>query len=80
MNFRRARNIAEGIEKPEFISDLKLLADAGLSLDLTAAPDVMLRVTDQVPSLRLIIPHLPGQLPQEAAARDVYVASVPKFT
>ncbi len=70
------RNIAEGIEKPAFISDLKLLADAGLSLDLTAAPDVMLRVTDQVPSLRLIIPHLPGQLPQEAAARDVYVAGV----
>ena len=70
------RNIAESIEKPEFVSDLKLLADAGLPLDLTAAPNIMLRVTDKVPSLRLIVPHLPNQLPQEAAARDAYVASL----
>src|ERR1700676_3440301 len=60
------RNIAEGIEQPTFVSDLKLLADAGLSLDLTATPSIMVKVTDKVPSLRMVIPHLPGaRLPQE---------------
>ena len=70
------RDIAEGLEKPAFISDLKLLADAGLTFDLTADPEIMLRVTDRVPSLRLIIPHLPGRMPEEAAARDAYVAGL----
>ena len=71
------RNIAEGLEKPAFISDLKLLADAGLTFDLTADPEIMLRVTDKVPSLRLIIPHLPGhRMPEETAARDAYVAGI----
>jgi predicted TIM-barrel fold metal-dependent hydrolase len=71
------RNIGEGIQKPEFVADLKRLADAGLSLDLTDAPDVMVRVTDKVPSLRLIIPHLPNaRLPQEPAARDAYMAGL----
>jgi predicted TIM-barrel fold metal-dependent hydrolase len=71
------RNIAEGIEQPGFVSDLKLLADAGLSLDLTTTPKVMVRVTDKVPSLRLVIPHLPGvRLPQERAERDAYMSDL----
>lgn len=73
------RNIAEGIEQAEFVSDLKRLADAGLSLDLLngVAPSVMVRVTDKVPSLRLIVDHLPGaRLPQERAPRDVYMAGL----
>lgn len=73
------RNIAESIKNPTFISDLKLLADAGLTFDLTAAPHIMLRVADQVPSLRFIIPHLPGQLPEERAARTTYTANLREF-
>jgi L-fucono-1,5-lactonase len=71
------RNIAEGIEQPGFVSDLKLLADAGLSLDLTTTPKIMVRVTDKVPSLRLVIPHLPSaRLPQERAELDAYMADL----
>jgi len=71
------RNIAEGIEQPAFVSDLKLLADAGLSLDLTVTPKIMVRVTDKVPSLRLVIPHLPNvRLPQERADLDAYMADL----
>jgi len=71
------RNIAEGIEQPAFVSDLKLLADAGLILDLTVTPKIMVRVTDRVPSLRLVIPHLPNvRLPQERAELDAYMADL----
>jgi predicted TIM-barrel fold metal-dependent hydrolase len=71
------RSIAEGIEEPTFVSDLKLLADAGLSLDLTATPSIMVKVTDKVPSLRMVIPHLPGaRLPQERQALGAYMANL----
>jgi predicted TIM-barrel fold metal-dependent hydrolase len=71
------RNIAEGIEQPAFVSDLKLLADAGLSLDVTMTPKIMVRVTDKVPSLRLVIPHLPSaRLPQERTELDAYMADL----
>ena len=57
------RNLGEQISNPKFISDLKSLAEAGLCLD-TADPDVSLisdvvRLTDKVPNLRVIIDHLP---------------------
>ncbi len=71
------RNLAAELSKPAFISDLKALADAGLSLD-TANQDPALiaaavRVTDRVPNLRVIIDHLP-QLdpPTEPAALRAY--------
>src|ERR1035438_1562005 len=49
--------------RPEFIAGLKLLAGAGLSLD-TANPspaliETVVRITDKVPNLRVIIDHLP---------------------
>lgn len=57
------RNLREGLAKPAFIADLKRVADAGLSLD-SANPTVplledLLRVTDLVPNLRIIVDHLP---------------------
>ncbi len=71
------RNLAAELSKPAFISDLKALADARLSLD-TANQDPALiaaavRVTDRVPNLRVIIDHLP-QLdpPTEPAALRAY--------
>jgi L-fuconolactonase len=57
------RNLSEQLSRPEFVSDLRALAEAGLELD-TANPNPALvaaavRLTDQVPSLRVVIDHLP---------------------
>jgi len=57
------RDFAAESARPEFISGLKLLAAAGLSLD-TANPTpeliaTVVRITDRVPALRVIIDHLP---------------------
>ena len=73
------RDLGVELPKPEFVAGLKLLAEAGLALD-TANPnpaliEAVVRVTDRVPTLRVIIDHLP-QLnpPSEGAARDTYLA------
>jgi len=60
-------DLAIEIAKPELISGLKALADAGLVLD-TANPDAALlnavtRITDKVPRLRVVIDHLPQLYP-----------------
>lgn len=57
------RDIGVELNKPEFIEGLKLLAEANLVLD-TANPrpaliEAMVRVTDKVPNLRIVIDHLP---------------------
>ena len=57
------RNFAAESARPEFIAGLKLLAGAGLSLD-TANPnpelvETVLRITDKVPGLRVVVDHLP---------------------
>jgi predicted TIM-barrel fold metal-dependent hydrolase len=71
------RDLSRELLKPQFVADLKILADAGLSLD-TANPNpdliaTVVRVTDEVPKLRLIIDHLPQLTqPEDAAARKVY--------
>lgn len=68
------RNLAAQLSRPAFVSDLKFLADAGMELD-TANPDPVLiatvvRLTDQVPSLLVVIDHFPQlQFPVEKAAR-----------
>ncbi|HEY6293881.1 MAG TPA: amidohydrolase family protein [Terriglobia bacterium] len=61
------RDLGDQLSRPEFISDLKALADAGLELD-TANPDpaliaAVVRLTDRVPSLRVVIDHLPQMGP-----------------
>jgi predicted TIM-barrel fold metal-dependent hydrolase len=71
------RNLGTELAKPEFVADLKVLAEAGLVLD-TANPDpalidAVVRVTDRVPNLRVVVDHLPGlNPPTETAARDAY--------
>lgn len=69
--------IEDSLEKPQFVANLKLLADAGLSLDTFVrqpgkdASTALVRLTDKVPSLRLIIDHLPGvERPADRAALD----------
>ena len=75
------RDLSVEAEKPVFIADLKALAAAGLELD-TANPTpallaTILRVTDRVPDLRIVIDHLPRlEPPAEAAARRAYEADL----
>jgi L-fuconolactonase len=57
------RDFAAESARPEFIAGLKLLADAGLVLDTANPTDdllrTVLRVSDRVPELRIVIDHLP---------------------
>jgi L-fuconolactonase len=64
---------------PEFISDLKEMAAAGLELDAIGPPALLaqlVRLTDRVPNLRVVINHLPFDPPKEEAARREYQASM----
>ncbi len=71
------RDLTKQVENPVFIDGLKLLAEADLVLD-TANPRVNLlepivRVTDKVPNLRVVVDHLPSLEPT-AAERPAYDA------
>ncbi len=72
---------AQQVDRPEFVSDLKYLADADLVMD-TANPSVSLlegvvRVSDKVPNLRIIVDHLPQMLPPtDPAQKASYDASM----
>ncbi len=75
------RDLGAAVQKPEFISGLKLLADAGLVLE-TANPDpalieAVVQVSDRVPQLRIVIDHLPhADMPTEATARAKYESNL----
>jgi L-fuconolactonase len=75
------RDLGAAAKKPEFIAGLKLLADAGLVLE-TANPDAelisaVLEVSDRVPSLRIVIDHLPhAESPGDAKARASYESNL----
>jgi predicted TIM-barrel fold metal-dependent hydrolase len=78
-NNRQAGSIQDAVERAEFIDGVKMLADAGLSLDMAMPPDPasLLRLTDKVPSLRLIVPHLPGaRMPEGGEALAQYEAKL----
>jgi predicted TIM-barrel fold metal-dependent hydrolase len=75
------RNLGAGLDKPQFVADLKLLADAGLVLDTAKSNPCLLadvvRLTDLVPSLRIVVDHLPSlQRPKEMDARATYDSSM----
>jgi L-fuconolactonase len=75
------RNLGKDLSKPEFISDLKFLAGAGLQLD-TYVPDPALmsdvvRLTEKVPTLRVVIDHLPElDFPAESRALSAFLANL----
>ena len=75
------RQAGQEFGRREFVADLKALAAADLVLD-TANPSVALladvvRVSDQVPDLRVVIDHLPQMVPPtESAARTTYGTSM----
>lgn len=75
-------NIAAGADNPLFIAGLKLLAQAGLVLD-TANPRIdllqaVLKVSDKVPDLRIVIDHLPSfdPTPQNQADYDAVLKEI----
>ena len=78
------RQSGREFDRPEFVAALQALADADLVLD-TANPSVALladvvRVSDRVPNLRVVIDHLPQMVPPtEPAARASYDASMKAF-
>lgn len=68
------RDLAAAVRRPEFIADLKALAQAGLVLD-TANPnptliDAVLALGARVPDLRIVVDHLP-QMEPTAALREL---------
>ena len=75
------RSLADGVSKPQVMSNLNLLADAGLAMD-TANPDppllaAVVRLTDQIPTLRVVIDHLPQlEPPRDVSARTALQASL----
>lgn len=61
------RSLAKQLSNPQFIAGIHALADAGMVLD-SANPDpellaAILRLTDKVPSLTIIVDHLPQANP-----------------
>ena len=80
------RDLGKSMQNPAFIAGIKMLADAGKTMD-SANPtpkllDELLRLTDQVPTLRVVIDHLPkmtnlaaheATVRRFAARKQVYV-------
>ena len=75
-------DLAEQVNNPGFIAGLKLLAQADLVLD-TANPRVSLlqaivKVSDNVPDLRIVIDHLPSldPTPADQASYDAVLSEI----
>ena len=68
-----------GLDDADYIANLKLLADADCSLDVDTprqgmtATEVLVNVLDKVPSLRLVMDHLPDVRFPDRAAKDTYM-------
>jgi len=68
-----------GLDNPSYIANLKRLADADCSLDVDTprqgmtATEVLVKVLDKVPSLRLVMDHLPDVRFPDEAAKAQYV-------
>jgi L-fuconolactonase len=78
------RDLSVDLLKPGFVDGLKALAQAGLTLD-SANPDpalirAILRVSDQVPRLRIVVDHLPhSPVPTDPVARREYESNLEKL-
>ena len=70
-----SRAIADGMGKPEFVANLKAMAEARLELDAIGGTDLfaaLARLTDRLPKLRVVINHLPFEPHgEDAAFRDL---------
>jgi L-fuconolactonase len=76
-----SRDLGAAAQKAEFLSGVRMLAQAGLVLE-TANPDAaliaaVLQLSDRVPDLRIVIDHLPhADPPPDASARATYQANL----
>ena len=71
------RNFTADLSGKQFVSDLRSLAQAGLELDTANQSPALIksvvRLTDEIPDLRVVIDHLPQlQPPAEKTARAAY--------
>lgn len=79
---RRFRGIRLGerqIGDAGLTPDLKELAGAGMELDVLGGPPLLpqiVRLTDRVPDLRIVIDHLPFDPPAQASERAAYEAAL----
>jgi L-fuconolactonase len=76
------RDLGDELAKPDFVPGLKMLAEANMVLD-TANPnaklmETMVRLTDRVPNLRVVLDHLPQMDPQPAEASLKELAKRPQ--
>jgi L-fuconolactonase len=63
--------IAAGLSSPDWTDDIRRLADAGLQLDAIGNESLfadLLRLSDRIPSLRIVIDHLPFYPPAVSGA------------
>ena len=77
------RSLHESLSNPQFMEDMSLVAEADLSLD-TANPDfelleAMLRLSDRLPDLRMIVDHLP-KMPVPRTEQNRYEATLREFS
>ena len=75
------RDLGTSLGNPRFVEGLKLVAKAGLAMDsANPTPELLqaiIRTTDKVPDLRVIIDHLPRlEPPADAAARRAMEADL----
>ncbi|MBS1855146.1 MAG: amidohydrolase family protein [Acidobacteria bacterium] len=74
-------SLVRQLDNPAFIEGIELLQQAGLTMD-TANPqpdliEAILRLTDKVPGLRIVMDHLPSLLPRlQGAARAAVEANL----
>ncbi len=66
--------LAKGLSQAEFLDDLRLMADLDLELDVGGGPEMfpeLVRLSDRVPVLRVVINHLPFDQPGGPAMREL---------
>ena len=78
------RDFHAGVANPAVIADLKVLADAGLTMDSAnpnpALIEDLLHLSDKLPNLRIMIDHLPQiTIPTVAAEKKAYETNLEKF-
>jgi predicted TIM-barrel fold metal-dependent hydrolase len=68
------RPLGAGVLEAPFMADMKRMADANLELDVIGGPGIFahtVRLTDQVPNLRIVIDHLPFDAQANDAFREL---------
>lgn len=75
------RYVARDVDQAQYIPDLKSVAQANLGIDVVGDGDLtvlpaILKITDKIPNLRVVIDHLPFDTPKDAKARAEYESNM----